>query len=160
MSGYVWFWICFTWFGSAVAAGIIGHARQAVVPGAILGLFLGPIGLVAAFALDGRSSCPHCAGKLDGRGQICQHCNRPIRWHDSPSESSVLSLNWLRGGHGALECPYCATRLQAEVARCPQCSGAITWAKGVPLKVSRHDAPEPPDPQPTGKPWSQFRRLR
>ena len=74
------------WFGSGVAAGIIGHARQAAIAGAVLGLFLGPIGVVAAFALDGRASCPHCAGRLDGRGQICQHCHRPIRWDNVPSE--------------------------------------------------------------------------
>ena len=161
MPGYGWVWIWFIWLSSAIAAGIVGHARQAALPGAVLGLFFGPIGLLAAFALDGRASCPHCAGKLDGRGQICQHCNRPIRWHEPASEPSILRLGWLLGGQDPLSCPYCATRLDGEVARCPNCSGAITWAKGVPVKVSRHDKPEPPDPQPSDRPWSQHcERLR
>jgi len=147
MLGYAWVWIWFIWLSSAIAAGIVGHARQAALPGTVLGLFFGPIGLLAAFALD-------------GRGQICQHCNRPIRWNEPASEPSILRLGWLLGGHDSLSCPYCSIRLDEEVARCPQCSGAITWAKGVPVKVSRHDKPEPPDPQPTERAWSQARRLR
>jgi predicted amidophosphoribosyltransferase len=148
------------WFSSAVAAGIIGHARQAAVAGAVLGIFLGPIGVLAAFALDGRPSCPHCAGKLDGRGQFCQHCHKPIRWHDSPSESSILPLGWLKLGGESLSCPHCGTGLDEKVARCPKCTGSITWAKGLPLKVSRHDSPEVPAAPPAGKPWSQIRGMR
>lgn len=155
MTGF-WIWL---WFSSAVAAGIIGHSRQAALPGALLGMFLGPIGVLAAFALDGRSSCPHCAGKLDGRGQICQHCHRPIRWHESTSESSILPLGWFRWGNESMSCPYCAAELHEEVSRCPRCAGGITWAKGVPLKVSRHDAPEAPDPQPTDQAWTQRRKM-
>ena len=138
MSSFFYLWV---WFGSAVAAGIIGHARQAAIAGAVLGLFLGPIGVVAAFALDGRASCPHCAGRLDGRGQICQHCHRPIRWDNVPSELSILPLKWFHLGKEALNCPHCAAVLSEEVARCPKCGGGITWAKGTPLKVSRHDSP-------------------
>ena len=54
---FVW-----VWSGSTVAAGIIGHARQAAIAGAVLGLFLGPIGVVAAFALDGRDPVPIVPG--------------------------------------------------------------------------------------------------
>jgi hypothetical protein len=161
MSSFTILWIfLWIWFGSGVAAGIIGHARHAAMAGAVLGLFLGPIGVLAAFALDGRASCPHCAGRLDGRGQICQHCHRPIRWDNVPQEPSSILLKWLRPGDDALRCPHCTAALPAEVARCPKCNGSITWAKGVPLKVSRHDAPEPPVGQPTEKSWSQFRRMR
>jgi len=161
MSSFTILWIfLWIWFGSGVAAGIIGHARQAAIAGAVLGLFLGPIGVVAAFALDGRASCPHCAGRLDGRGQICQHCHRPIRWDNVSPELSILPLKWFHLGKDALHCPHCATGLSAEVARCPKCGGSITWAQGTPLKVSRHDAPESPLGQPSEKPWSQIRGMR
>ena len=160
MSSFILFLFFWTWFGSVPAAGIIGHARQAAIAGAVLGLFLGPIGVVAAFALDGRASCPHCAGRLDGRGQICQHCHRPIRWDHVPSELSILPLKWFRLGKDSLTCPHCATVLSQEVARCPKCGGGITWAQGTPLKVSRHDSPEGFMAQPTERPWSQFRGLR
>jgi hypothetical protein len=160
MYAYTILWIfLWIWFGSGVAAGIIGHARQAAVAGAVLGLFLGPIGVIAAFALDGRASCPHCAGRLDGRGQICQHCHRPIRWDNVPPELPTVILKWLRPGREVLHCPHCSKELSTEVARCPKCSGSITWAKGTPLKVSRHDGPELPL-APSEKAWSQFRRLR
>jgi hypothetical protein len=156
-----WFAFCvWMWFSSAVAAGIIGHARQAAIPGLVLGLFLGPIGVVAAFSLDGRASCPHCAGRLEGRGQICQHCHRPIRWDNMPSEMASLPLRWLGLGKDALTCPHCSTSLSEEVARCPKCSGSITWAKGTPLKVSRHDGPEAPVVPPSEKPWTQFKGMR
>jgi len=156
-----WFAIgLWVWFSSGVAAGIIGHARQAAIAGALLGFFLGPIGDVAAFALDGRASCPHCAGRLQGRGQICQHCHRPIRWDHIPPELSIRPLRWFGFAKDGLNCPHCAAELSEEVARCPKCNGSITWAKGAPLKVSRHDSPEGSLAPPAIKPWSQFRGVR
>ena len=157
MSTFAILWI---WFSSAVAAGIIGHARQAAPAGAVLGLFLGPLGVLAAFALDGRSSCPHCAGRLDGRGHICQHCHRPIRWEDTASESSILPLNWLRFGKDAQRCPHCAATLEEDASSCSKCGGSVTWANGMPLKVSRHDSPEVPPSSASERPWSQFRGMR
>ncbi len=157
LSDFAVLWI---WFSSAVAAGIIGYSRQAGPAGVVLGLFLGPIGVVAAFALDGRPSCPHCAGKLHGRGQICQHCHRPIRWEDVVSESSILPLRWLRFGKETVNCPHCNAMLEEEASACRRCGGSITWAKGMPLKVARHDSPEVPPTRPTEKPWTQFRGMR
>jgi hypothetical protein len=154
---FVFFW---AWFASVPAAGMIGHARHAALAGAVLGLFLGPIGVLAAFALDGRASCPHCAGRLDGRGQICQHCHRPIRWDNIPPELPILPLRWFRFGKDVLSCPHCTTVLSEEVARCPKCGGSITWAQGTPLKVSRHDEAESPIGQPSEKPWSHLRGVR
>jgi hypothetical protein len=154
-----WFAIgLWMWFSSGVAAGIVGHARQAAIAGAVLGLFLGPIGVIAAFSLDGRASCPHCAGRLEGRGQICQHCHRPIRW-DTVPEHSGISLKWFGLGN-VLTCPHCSAELSEEVSRCPKCNGSITWAKGSPLKVSRHDGPEVPLAPPSDKPWTQARGMR
>jgi hypothetical protein len=156
MSSFAILWILlWVWFSSGVAAGIVGYARHAAMAGAVLGLFLGPIGVVAAFALDGRASCPHCAGRLDGRGQICQHCHRPIRWDNVPPETSILPLKWLGLSRDVLSCPHCAAELHEKAARCSKCGGSITWAQGTPLKVSRHDSPEASIAPPSDKPWSR-----
>ena len=105
MSSFILFIFLWIWFSSGVAAGIIGHARQAALAGAVLGLFLGPIGVLAAFALDGRASCPHCAGRLDGRGQICQHCHRPIRWDNVPLGTVDPAAEMVPFGQGCFELP-------------------------------------------------------
>ena len=68
------------WVLSAIAGMAAGSSRGAAGGGFVLGLFLGPLGVVAALGLDFRVQCPTCGGKLDGRGLICQHCDRPIPW--------------------------------------------------------------------------------
>jgi Double zinc ribbon len=152
------FWI---WFGSAVGAAIVGNSRQAALAGFVLGLFLGPLGIVAAFALDGRPCCPHCAGRLDGRGQICQHCQRPLRWEESGSGSIQLpSLIAPRSSADFMRCPHCSAALRERSAECPDCGGAITWAKGRPIKVMRTDSGAFPPLHPSERPWSQFRGSR
>ena len=159
MSFFAYLWLfLWIWFGSAVAAGVIGYTRQAGVAGLVLGLFLGPIGVAAAYALDGRAACPHCAGRLDGRGRICQHCQRPIRWDNAPNDSSSFSFSWLRFRPESLSCPHCMALLRNQPADCPKCGGSITWAKGLPMKVSRHDEAEVPSGRMTDQPWSQARR--
>ena len=160
MSGYLWFWIWYGWISSAVAAGIVGHGRKAALPGAVLGIFFGPVGLLAAFALDGRSSCPHCAGKLDGRGQICQHCNRPIRWHESPSESSILPLGWLFGGQGSLECPYLRCAAARRSFPLPAMLRQHHLGKGSPIAGLAARQAGTARAQPSDRPWSQHRKVR
>lgn len=72
--------LIFTWIACPVAGGIIASRKKATLGGALLGLFLGPIGVIAAFALDGRPSCPTCQSKLDGRGEICPLCKTDLEW--------------------------------------------------------------------------------
>ena len=55
--------------------GIIGSSKQAGSVGAMLGALFGPLGVIAAFAIDGRQQCGKCRGKLDGQPEICPHCH-------------------------------------------------------------------------------------
>jgi hypothetical protein len=75
--------ILYTWAASVVAGAIAGYAKRAAYPGACLGLFLGPVGVIAALGLDYRRECPICTGKADmhrdGKA-ICQYCRTPVYW--------------------------------------------------------------------------------
>jgi hypothetical protein len=71
---------------NTIAGSIAGRNRPAL--GALAGFFLGPVGVIAALALDARASCPRCSGRLDGRGRICQHCGAELEW--SPERSDQL----------------------------------------------------------------------
>lgn len=62
------------WFVCAIAGAIIGKAKQSEGAGFMLGLILGPIGVLAAFALDGRPQCRQCRGRHNPQALVCQHC--------------------------------------------------------------------------------------
>jgi hypothetical protein len=68
------------WIASAIAGGIAAASRGAAMGGTFLGLFFGPLGVIAALGLDNRAGCPRCAGRLDGRGLVCQHCGVSLAW--------------------------------------------------------------------------------
>ena len=72
--------ILLLWVASGIAGTFAGHRRQACEGGFLLGILLGPVGVIAALGLEGRPQCPRCAGLLDGRGKICQHCHVPLDW--------------------------------------------------------------------------------
>ncbi len=84
------FWICCVWLGS-----VVGRAKEAALPGALLGLFLGPIGLLVAFTIDCRGKCPRCNGRINGKPQLCQHCGHvfgtPARWAKVDQIPALLS---------------------------------------------------------------------
>ena len=46
----------------------------------IQGLFL--VGIWSRIEIANRPKplCPSCGGRLDGQGEICQHCHTPLRW--------------------------------------------------------------------------------
>jgi MFS family permease len=68
----VGFWCCFWGFLAAK----IAEAKQAQREAFWFGAILGPLGLLIAFALDGRAQCPTCGARLDSRAatSICPFC--------------------------------------------------------------------------------------
>jgi len=78
-----------TWFCSAILGYIVGNSKQAGEPGLFLGLFFGPLGVITAFSLDDRPSCPHCGGRLNGTFKTCQHCTKSIIWSDQQTPSEI-----------------------------------------------------------------------
>ena len=53
---------------------LIAWRREAETQGLILGLFLGPFGVIAACLLDGRGRCVECREPLGHGAKICGHC--------------------------------------------------------------------------------------
>ena len=72
------------WLGSFLACLFLGSARKCLGTAAILGLFLGPIGVLICFGLgfDGRSKCPHCAELYSPGARICPHCRTALAEND------------------------------------------------------------------------------
>ena len=68
------------WFCSAIVGGIIGSGRNSAGAGFVLGLLFGPIGAIAAFALDGRVRCPQCANHIDTDVLMCPTCRAELGW--------------------------------------------------------------------------------
>lgn len=66
------------WLVCGIVGGIIGSAKNAGVQGFIVGLMLGPLGVLAAFAVDGREKCSQCGTKLNMGAKICPQCHEPV----------------------------------------------------------------------------------
>jgi hypothetical protein len=61
------------YFGTLGA--IIAYFKRAPGIGAMLGGLFGPLGVVAAFAVDNRPSCSNCSGRLEDGAETCPHCH-------------------------------------------------------------------------------------
>ena len=76
------------WFIFGIAAGVVTAARSqnalGFVPGFLIGVILGPIGLLISFfikptkakLMKGKRECPFCREALDVRATVCPHCQR------------------------------------------------------------------------------------
>jgi hypothetical protein len=77
---YVFAMLACTFLGGAV-----GRPRMAYVTGCLLGLFFGPLGVFAAFAIDKRPQCPQCSSRLNGLAQECPFCHARLVWKVVPT---------------------------------------------------------------------------
>jgi len=62
------------WVTSAFAGAFVGQSRKAEVQGFLLGLFLGPVGVLAAFRMDNRTRCPQCREPSNDLARRCPFC--------------------------------------------------------------------------------------
>ena len=72
--------IVLTWLACAFLGAVIAQQKQAGIAGLFLGLIFGPLGVLAAFALDWRLQCYKCLGRLEGRASVCPHCRTELGW--------------------------------------------------------------------------------
>jgi hypothetical protein len=70
---------------SAVLGGAVGKPRMAYLTGIFLGVFFGPLGVFAAFAIDKRPQCVHCSSRLNGLSRECPSCHARLTWKVEPS---------------------------------------------------------------------------
>ena len=66
-------WLVFGMIGANIAA-----SKQARDAGFLLGLFLGPIGLIIAALIDNRPKCPECGGRVEPGVRRCMHCGTQL----------------------------------------------------------------------------------
>jgi hypothetical protein len=53
---------------------LVGERRERGLAGAALGFFFGPLGVLAAFALDARPRCPQCCIRVERPATVCPGC--------------------------------------------------------------------------------------
>lgn len=63
----------------------VGAPRMARITGLLLGLFFGPLGVFAAFAIDKRPQCCQCCSRLDGFARECPYCHARLIWKAGPA---------------------------------------------------------------------------
>ena len=76
----LWGVVIVGWFCSAIVGGVIGAGRNSAGAGFVLGLLFGPLGAIAAFALDGRVRCPQCGNRIDTEVSVCPACRADLAW--------------------------------------------------------------------------------
>ena len=109
---------------------LIGNTKGIGGWGFLLGLFLGPLGILLVCFLNGsRTQCPYCRSTIDGKASVCAHCQRDI--HQPPS--SLAPVAALPSEESTHECPFChhAIVLTGEGASsCPSCQLQVFMLQG------------------------------
>lgn len=68
------------WLACAVLGSMIGSAKGAGFSGFVLGLLLGPIGVLIVLVSNGnRRKCPLCAERIQVAAKVCPHCRNEIK---------------------------------------------------------------------------------
>ena len=70
---------------------IVGYLRLAPAVGAMLGGLFGPLGVVAALAIDNRPYCTKCRGRLEDMAETCPHCQAAL--YDPITEGEAEALD-------------------------------------------------------------------
>jgi hypothetical protein len=84
------------WIICGFLGGLVGNAKNAAGSGAVLGFLFGPLGVLVAFAVDGRPECPYCKGRIEPRATTCQHCRKSLSWSNdgAPRKRSTTTTDW------------------------------------------------------------------
>ena len=131
MSGWFIFyaiaWACA--FGS-VGSYMGGQLKGQPTLGFVLGLLLGPLGLLLVFAFeDVRPKCGQCKMAVPEGAKKCGHCGADIVSVSQaalPSRQSELAITTQR------KCPSCGSSLDGRYPKCRHCSADILWIAGCP----------------------------
>ena len=68
-------YLLFLWALCPYAAMLAAQGREARLLGFLLGLFFGPLGVVAALGVDGRSICERFGARVFASAEICPQCH-------------------------------------------------------------------------------------
>lgn len=113
MEGLIVFWIV-----CGIVAAIIGSRKGAGCSAFIVGLALGPLGIVVAIFMKGnRRQCPSCREYIDKDASKCPKCQEDLKKIDAPvTISSEPSIE-----NETKKCPVCAEQIKLEAIKCRFC---------------------------------------
>jgi hypothetical protein len=70
------------WLLCGIVAAMIGRRKGAGCVGFVVGLILGPIGIIIALVMKGnRKACPFCKELVNRDATVCPHCQKDIDDH-------------------------------------------------------------------------------
>ncbi len=65
------------WMLSGIISAIVANRRDAAKLGCLVGVILGPLGIIAAFFIRGNHvECSHCRELVHVAARVCPHCRR------------------------------------------------------------------------------------
>lgn len=113
MEGLIFFWIV-----CGIVATIIGSRKGAGCSAFIVGLALGPLGIVVAIIMKGdRQQCPSCQEYINKNASKCPNCQEDLKKGDAPviigCEPSIENET--------KKCPACAEQIKLEAIKCRFC---------------------------------------
>ena len=107
------------WIICGVIAAAIGAKKGETASGFIIGILLGPLGIIIALLSKGnRRGCPHCRELVHREATVCPHCQR-----DLFKSLSIRCPKCGEQGHVSegmlnekVECPSCKKTFSAKSA--------------------------------------------
>lgn len=78
-------WLLFFWAFWIVLGVVLGEKKGRGAAGCLLGFFLGPLGVLIVWAMQGnRGTCPYCREPIHVNATACPHCQRAVTPANAP----------------------------------------------------------------------------
>ena len=123
-------WIAVFWCLCGIPGASVGSIKNAGKQGFLLGSLLGPLGVIAAFALDRRPKCRACQRRIENHelcfdsqsgssgGTLCSDCGG----NDLSIEQTGSHRPYREStGQNIRSCPDCNGKVSRRVQTCPHC---------------------------------------
>ena len=99
------------WIICGAVGGFIGLCKGNVAISALLGFFLGPLGVFIALCISSKQTCPRCAESIRKNAKLGRYCGQHLQ---------------------AFKCPHCPTTFwfdptqAGKITRCSGCNKDFT----------------------------------